>query len=220
MQNVAIYGAGGLGEVVLDILQQGRRFRPCAFVDTNPALKGQVVAGLPVRGGPEELEALVREGIEGLIVAIGDNLTRVALAESIAARGIPLISAIHPLASISPSAELATHVVVGPRATVCVHARIGSHTVVLAGAIAEHDNVLGQGVFLDPAVRLAGGVTVEDFARVGIGASVIPGRRVGRGARVEPGAVVIHDVPPNQVVGGIPARPTNVSASRFVPSGG
>ncbi len=218
MDPVVIYGAGGLGGLVQDILEQAERYQPVAFLDSNPARHGKIVAGLPVRGGIEQVHELLRAGIRYAIVAIGDNVTRVALAETLQARGMCLASAVHPLASISPSAVLGEHVIIGPRATICVHARIGPHTVISAGAIAEHDNVLGRGVFLHPAVRLAGTVTVEDFATLGIGAAVIPGRRIGCGALVEPGAVVIHDIPANSAAGGIPALCQRPERSRFVPA--
>lgn len=217
MQDAVIYGAGGLGCLVQDILVQSGRFRPVAFLDSDPTKRGTEVMGLPVHGGAESIERLLRAGVRRVVVAVGDNVTRVALAETLAGRGLELISAVHPLASISPSVRLGPHLIIGPRATVCVHARIGAHSVLSAGAIAEHDNVIGRGVFLQPAVRLAGAVTVEDFAVVGIGASVIPGRRVGRGAHIEPGTIVIHDVPPNTTVGGIPAQPRTAPRSNFAP---
>jgi len=220
MDKVVIYGAGGLGCQVQDILQQAGRYQPVAFLDSNPAKHGAVVAGLPVVGGLSEVEGLLRSGVSRAVVAIGDNVARVAVAETLQTLGMTLVSAIHPLASVSPSAALAEHVVIGPRATVCVHARVGPHSVLSAGAIAEHDNVIGRGVFLEPAVRLAGAVTIEDLAVIGIGATVIPGRRVGRGARIEAGAVVIEDVPPNCSVGGIPAKVRGPLRSRFVPQGG
>jgi UDP-perosamine 4-acetyltransferase len=216
--DVAIYGAGGLGSVVQDILAQGTQYRPVVFLDSDPARHGQELLGMPVRGGLEQLDALRAAGVTRVVVAIGDNITRATLAETLAERGMTLVSAIHPLASISPSARLAPHVIVGPRTTICVHARIGPHCVLSAGAIAEHDNVLGRGVFLHPAVRLAGGVTVADFATIGIGASVIPGRKVGAGAYVEPGAVVIRDVPAEVAVGGVPASSAGSTGSRFVPA--
>ncbi len=217
MEKVVIYGAGGLGCLVQDILQQAGRFRPVAFLDSNPATHGTTTAGLAVIGGLGEIEALQSDAVYRVIVAIGDNSTRVALAEELRRRGMRLVSAIHPLASISPSAKLGEHVIVSPRATVGVHTRVGPHSMLSAGAIADHDNTLGTGVFLEPAVRLAGTVTVEDLARIGIGATVIPGRTIGRGARVEAGAVVIEDVPPETVVGGVPAAPRGPAHSRFIP---
>lgn len=213
---VVIYGAGGFGGQVLAILQQAGRYRPIAFLDSNPRRHGDVVAGLPVRGGLECVASLREDGVRHVIVAIGDNVTRAAHAETLQAHGMELVSAIHPLASISPSAEVEDHVIIDARATVCVHSRIGRHAVLSAGAICDHDNVIGVGVYLGPAARLAGGVHVGDFASLEIGAAVIPGKKVGEGARVQAGAVVIRDVPPRTTVCGAPARLGGEVASRFV----
>jgi sugar O-acyltransferase (sialic acid O-acetyltransferase NeuD family) len=201
-----IFGAGGLGLLVHDTLRQIGHWRVSAFLDSNPALHGRRIDGVLVAGGMESAEALARRGVCHAIVAIGFNETRARIAADLRTRNVELISAIHPLANIAPSAQIGEHALIGPRATVCVHARIGPHVVISAAAIVEHDNVLGSGVFLHPAARLAGGVRVDDFATIGIGASVIPGRRIGTAARVEPGSVVIADVPPHAIVSGIPAR--------------
>ncbi len=219
MHDTLIFGAGGLGRQVLDILHQAGRYRPVCFLDSDPTLAGTEVAGVPVRGGLEQLEPLFQAGLRRAIVAIGDNFTRVALAETLVERGFELISAIHPLVSRARSAEVGPHAIIGPRATICVHACIGPHVVMGAGAIAEHDNVLGRGVFLGPAVRLAGGVRVQDFARLEIGATVIPGRTIGTGARVAAGTVVIRDVPPNRLASGVPAVVGERAGSRFVADG-
>lgn len=216
MDRVVIYGAGGFGGLVQDILQQMGTYRPVGYLDSDPAKQRTSANGLPVFGGYEQIDRLLQDGISAVTVAIGDNVTRAAVSETLVERGMRLVSAVHPLAIVSPSAELGGHVIIGARATICVHSRIGPHSVLSAGAIAEHDNVLGKAVFLDPAVRLAGGVVVEDFARVGIGASVIPGRRIGTGACVEAGAVVIENVPPHTTVGGVPATAGRKSDARFI----
>jgi acetyltransferase-like isoleucine patch superfamily enzyme len=53
----------------------------------------------------------------------------------------------------------------------------------------------------------AEGIVIEDDVWLGAGAVVTDGVRIGRGAVVAAGAVVTTDVPPNTVVGGVPARP-------------
>jgi len=219
MTEVAIFGAGGLGCLVHDILLQGQRFRPVVLLDSDPTKHGQTIDRLKVRGGIEQVPALRRAGVTAAIVAIGENHTRVRLASMLQRQGMRLISAIHPLASIAPSAHLGEHLIIGARSIVCVHALIGDHCVLSTGAIVEHDNHLGIGVFLHPAVRLAGGVRVDDYATVGIGSCIIPYRSVGREARVEPGGVVIRDVLPNTTVRGVPATRPSPAGTRFVAQG-
>jgi sugar O-acyltransferase (sialic acid O-acetyltransferase NeuD family) len=214
---MAIYGAGGLGRMVRDILLQEGRVRPALFLDSDRDKHGEVYDGLPVVGGIECLPELLGQGLAGVTVAIGDNDVRVALAQELQARGAKLISAIHPLAIISPSAQLGEHVIVGPRAIIGVHAIVDAHAIVSAGAIVEHDNRIGMGAFLAPAVRLAGGVVVEELAVLEVGACVVPGRRIGRACLVRAGTIAISDVAEREALGGAPGTAEPLRATGFIP---
>ena len=202
---IVIFGAGGLGSMVLDMLHCRTDVRVAGFLDSDKAKHGKEINGLRVMGGFEAAPRLLEQNISRAVVAVGTNSDRVLVARRLEEMGFCLESVVHPLARIAPTATVGRHVVIGPRVSVCVHSVVGAHAVLSAGAIIDHDNVIGEGVFVHPAVRLAGGVRVEEMATIGIGASVIPGKKVGRGARVEPGAVVIRDVPAHAVVQGIPA---------------
>ncbi|HMQ16850.1 MAG TPA: NeuD/PglB/VioB family sugar acetyltransferase [Phycisphaerae bacterium] len=205
MRDVVIYGASALGRMVRDTLAQSGAWRIHGYLDSDPARHHQNIDNLPILGGVAAARLLIRKGVRAMIVAVGDSLARVHLARRLRDAGAELISAIHPLASVSPSARLGRHLIIGARAIICVHARIGDHAIISTGAIVEHDNVVGRAAFLHPAVRLAGGVRVGAFATLGIGTCVIPGRRIGRRARVAPGAVVIRDVPDRASADGMPA---------------
>lgn len=52
----------------------------------------------------------------------------------------------------------------------------------------------------------AQGIVIEDDVWIGSGAVITDGVHVSKGAVVAAGAVVIEDVPPHTVVGGVPAR--------------
>ncbi len=214
IRDVAIFGCGGLGRMVRDILLRSRR-RPVAFLDSDGAAHGRTIDGLPVLGGVEEAVHLGERGV-GVVVAIGHNRARVSVAEELATAGVPLVGAVHPLASIARSAMLGKHVIIGPRAVICVNACVGEHSILAAGVIADHDVRVGRGCHLHPAARLAGAVQVEDYATIGIGACIIPGRRIGRDATVQPGSVVIRDVRASEHAAGVPARAIPGLYSGFV----
>jgi len=217
MIDVIIYGAGGLGRLVLDTLLQSDLYRPVAFLDSDRAKHGDSVDGLTILGGLEKLADLRAAGVTSAIVAVGDNRTRIDIARRLLREDFTLASAIHPSTSIAPSAFLGAHLIIGSRVMISVHASIADHCVLLAGAIVEHDNTLGSGAFLHSAVRLAGGVEIGALATLHIGACVIPYRKVGRQARVEAGAVVISDVLPGSAAAGAPAVRVDRERSHFVP---
>ena len=54
--------------------------------------------------------------------------------------------------------------------------------------------------------RVARPVVIEDGVWIGARVTLLPGVTIGRGSVVAAGAVVNKDVPPNTLVGGVPAR--------------
>ena len=77
---------------------------------------------------------------------------------------------------------------------------VGHHVIIITS-----DHAIGPPQFRAGALRPAP-VTLEDGAWVGAGATLLPGVTVGRGAVVAAGAVVTKDVPPDTLVGGVPAK--------------
>lgn len=213
-KRVLILGAGGHGRVVLDILLQAGRHDVVGFLDNNPAIIARRVDGIPVYGTIDELESLVTElGIDGLIVAIGDNGTRRGLARRIDSAGLELINAIHPSATLATTVTLGRNVVICAGAVVCDHCQVGSSVILNTGCIVDYQTMIGEGSHICPGVRIAGRVKVEPGVFVGVGATVVPNVTLGCECIVGAGAVVIEDVPSLCTVVGVPARPVKVAAA-------
>lgn len=208
---VVIIGAGGHGKVVLDILRAAGRYEPVGFLDADPALAGTVVGGLPVLGPANLLPRLRQQKVRGAVVAIGDNRARREYAGLVREYGLERVSAVHPAASVSPTARLGANVVVAAGAVVCTEARVDDSAVVNTAAVVDHEGHVGEAAHVAPAACLAGRVRVGPLAFVGIGAQVIQCRSVGEGSVVGAGAVVIEDVPPWATVVGVPARVIKVA---------
>jgi acetyltransferase-like isoleucine patch superfamily enzyme len=79
------------------------------------------------------------------------------------------------------------------------------------------DVMLGPGVSLitsghpvDPAARYDGitaaPIRIERNVWIGAGAMILQGVTVGENSVIAAGAIVIHDVPPSTLVGGVPAK--------------
>jgi acetyltransferase-like isoleucine patch superfamily enzyme len=58
----------------------------------------------------------------------------------------------------------------------------------------------------DQPLTSKGGIIIEDDAWLSVGVVVLDGVRIGKGAVVGAGAVVTHDLPPNSISMGAPAR--------------
>ncbi len=203
---IAIIGAGGHGRVVLDILARTRQYDVLAFLDSNPALHGRRMDGVPIVGGIEALADLRSQGLVGAIVAIGDNGVRRSFAEQVEEMGIELVSAIHPSSNLAHNVSLGRNIVISAGALVCAHCQIGDSAILNTGCIVDHESMIGTAAHICPGARLAGRVTVEAGAFIGIGATVIQGIRIGCEAVVGGGAVVIRDVAPMTTVVGVPAK--------------
>ena len=206
---VVILGAGGHAGVIAEILRLAGEHEPIGLLDATPGPPGRRVHGLPVLGDDEELERL-GDSADAAIVGVGSvgaTAVRGRLRERIAAAGLPMVPAIHPAATVSPTAVIGAGTAVMAGAVVGTGTVVEENVIVNTGAVVDHDCVIGRDSHIATGALLAGGVVVHEGAHVGIGACIREGIRIGRGAVVGAGSVVLRDVPADTVVYGVPARP-------------
>jgi sugar O-acyltransferase (sialic acid O-acetyltransferase NeuD family) len=199
---VVVFGGGGHGRTLLDLLAVHPSLHAAAVVDDG--LHATDVLGVPVHGG-DALASLRAEGLELAVNAVGGigverAAARAAVFDRLAAAGFRCPALVHPSAVIDASAALADGVQVLAFGYVGSGASVGFGTVLNTRAVVSHDCVIGARVNLSPGSLLAGEVVVDDDALVGMGATVNIGVRIGAGALVGNSAVVKADVPAGAVV--------------------
>jgi len=201
-EKIVIYGAGGHGKSVIELVQAVGGYQVVGVVDDGIAA-GTRVLDLEVLGTADRLGELRRQGI-GLAVnavgGIGDIRSRVRVFDRLAAAGFTCPKMVHPTAFVEPSAELADGVQVFPHAYVGSQARLGYGVIVNTGAVVSHDCAIEDCVNLAPGALLAGAVRIGEKSLVGMGVTVNLEVTIGRRSRVGNSAVVKSDVPANGIV--------------------
>lgn len=203
MTKCAILGASGHGKIIAEIAELNN-FKEIHFFDDRwPEL--DKVEHWPVCG---DTDALLRQAslFDLIIVAIGNNLIRLAKHQQLLAVGAASPPLIHPRAIVSHYAKLGQGCVVMAGAVVNPFCYIGDACIINTSASLDHDCQLGDGVHISPGVNLAGSVRIGQRSWIGIGAQVKQLVSIGIDSIVGAGATVIHNVLDNQIVVGTPAK--------------
>jgi len=201
-KQILIFGAGGHGKVVLDILLEAKQ-DVLGFLDDDSKKTGTKINGVPILG---DWSYATRHKSAGLVVGIGNNEVRKKIHDRAVKDGVEIVNAIHPKAVISRSAKIGNGVVIMAGAVINPSVIIEDGVVVNTGASVDHDCHLKKFCHIWPGAHLAGTVSVGELSYVGTGAAVIQNITIGERALIGAGAVVIADVPANVTVVGVPTR--------------
>ena len=206
----AVYGSrpDGHARVVLDLALAQDELDLIGLIDDMPANAARHLAGLAVLGTREDLERLAAGGLRGILLGFGAARGRRDLVAAIDRAGLELVSLVHPAATVASSAACGPGSQVLAGAIVGAGARVGRAALINSGAIVEHDVVVAEAAVVGPGAVLAGRCRIGPEAEIGAGGVVLPDVSVGARAVVGAGAVVTRDVESDQVVTGVPARPS------------
>jgi sugar O-acyltransferase (sialic acid O-acetyltransferase NeuD family) len=211
-QPLVILGTGGtcldILDTVLDIndARPGTGFDCIGFLDDDQTLWGSSLRGVPVLG-PLRAARDVRGCV--FINGIGSPGNFWRKHEIVAATGIPtdrFTTVIHPSASVSRTARIGRGVVLFQHVSITSNVEIGDHVVVLPNSVVSHDDSIGDYTCIAGGVCISGNVRVGRSCYLGSGSAIISGIEIGSGSLVGIGSVVLHDVEPDSVVVGNPAR--------------
>jgi sugar O-acyltransferase (sialic acid O-acetyltransferase NeuD family) len=204
-QRVLVYGASGHGKVVADILRASY-IEVAGFIDDDFRSATCEILGLEVLGNRDWLADSAKSGPVAVALGIGDNSARQKVAQNCMAGGIALVTAIHPAATVAPSAQIGSGAVVMAAAVINPDAQVGAGAIINTGAIVEHDCRVGDFAHLSPKAAMGGCAQLGNLSWLGIGATIIHGVKVGAGTIIGAGAAVVRDIPDDVIAVGVPAR--------------
>jgi sugar O-acyltransferase (sialic acid O-acetyltransferase NeuD family) len=211
MKEIAIIGAGGFGREVAWLINDINQVKPqwnlVGFVDDDPELNGQTIAGLPVLGN---LAWLAKQQL-AVVCAIGNPLVKRKVLQQLADSQNTYPILIHPSVLMSDDVRIGEGTIICAGNILTVNIDLGKHVILNLSCTIGHDAVIKDYCSLMPGIRLSGNTVLEEAVHIGTGSSIIQGITIGRNAVIGMGSVVIKDIPNNSTAVGVPARVIKVS---------
>jgi sugar O-acyltransferase (sialic acid O-acetyltransferase NeuD family) len=199
---ILVYGGGGHGKSVIDLLKVLNTYSIAGIIDDGLAV-GDTVMGFPVFGGSETLQELFNLGVRlvaNAVGGIGDIHSRIKVSTLLVEIGFKCPTIIHPSAFVESSAKLAEGIQVFPHAYIGSETEIGFGVIVNTGSIISHDCALDDHVNISPGTMLAGGVHIGANTLVGMGVTINLNATIGTRVRIGNGATIKDDVPDGIIV--------------------
>jgi len=204
---VVIFGTGENGFQAFHILRHRPEYEVVGFLDDDRGKHGATVLGLPVFGDLNAVPDLRRrQGVEGGVVAVGDNHVRGRLLPQLRAAGLEIVSAIHPNVFMDSPARIGEGVIIEMGVAIHPGATVGEGVFLGGGCIVSHHSTVGDYVLIAGGVVFGGHIRVGAYTLLGVGASIQPHVTIGANVVVGVGAAVIADLPDNVVAVGVPAK--------------
>lgn len=208
VNDLAIYGAGGLGRemalLIDQINQDQKRWNFIGYFDDRLS-KGVNRSAINVLGSLDELN--VWKNRISVLIAVADPVQKFRLTEAITNNVVQFPSFIHPLASIgSVRNTMGAGSVITAGCILTTDITIGSFVLCNLSTTIGHDCLIGDHASIMPGVNISGTVSVGRRCLIGTGAKILQNLTIGDGAIVGAGAVVINNVEADSTVVGVPAK--------------
>jgi sugar O-acyltransferase (sialic acid O-acetyltransferase NeuD family) len=205
---IILVGASGQAKVIVDILECAGEHQIVGICDRDHS-PGSDFMGYPVLGRDTELPVIAqRNGVDGAIIAIGDNWVRARLVERYSQEmpSLAFPTAVHPSAVLGRGVTVGEGTIVMAGVVINGPSQIGRHCAVCTSASMDHDSVMEDFSSLAPGVSLGGLVHVGEYSAIGTGAASRHRIHIGAHTVVGAGAAVVADLPDHVIALGVPAR--------------
>lgn len=206
MKNLAIIGAGALGQQIAQHVSQQQAYAVVGFFDdTMPT--GTVTTHGPVLGSLEAVTASFKKSLfDEVLLAIGYRhlVRRQQLYEELAPT-VPFGRFVHPAAYVDASAYIGPGVFISPGCVIELNVRVEANVFLYTSCVLAHDSVICAHTFLAPGVQLASHVRVGQRCFLGIGTTIIENCTLADDVRTGGSTTVLKSLPKGSYVG-TPAR--------------
>ncbi len=206
--NIAIYGSGGAGKEVFDLLEETpeerKKWEEILYIDDT--VESGEYWGCR-RYTFEDFKKVMTPDRVRIVIAVGEPKARQDLYERVTEAGYSLTPPLlHRLAFVSGTAVLGEGVVLQDGVRVSPETVLGANTFVNHRSMIGHNCNIGKHCQISANVMIAGCVDIGDTVFAGVSSCIRDHTKVGEHSILSMGSVVLKDVRPYKIVLGNPAR--------------
>jgi sugar O-acyltransferase (sialic acid O-acetyltransferase NeuD family) len=210
MQDIVIFGSGGMAREVAFLIEQINGVSPqwniLGFVEIDRERVGQRVGKYRVYCTEDEL----LDKTLAAAIGIGTPAVIHKIASRFAGSKISFPNLIHPsLIRDEPRVTLGRGNIICAWNSFTTDIAIGSFNIFNINCTYAHDVRIADCCVFSPGVIMSGGVEVGSRCFVGTGATILQYLKIGDEVTVGAGSVVTKDVAAGTTVAGVPAKPLN-----------
>lgn len=164
---VILFGCGGHARSIISVLHENDKVEEIVLVDKK-AHKEESIMGCQV------VDEYTLQLNEGYIIAVGDNLKRSMLFQTLRAgkKGYP-ISVISKYAYVAVGTQIGKGTFVAPNTYIGPMVKIGNNTIINTGSVIEHETMVGHNTHIAPNVTVCGRVSIGNNVFCGAGSTII-----------------------------------------------
>ncbi len=210
-KRVIIIGGIGNGTVIADAITHAHRHDDDPIVAgflNDRQQEGDTIGSWPVLGTTGEIAAFIDEGYHFVytIYRIDGQKGRIALFDKLNIPDEQLLTFVHPMAYVAPSARLGSGTVVMPNASISSEAVLGKCCLVMVNASIGHDSVVGDYCHFAAQSCISSRVVIDDGVHIGLNATVREGLHLKKYSTLGMGSVLLSDMDTMDIRVGNPAR--------------
>jgi sugar O-acyltransferase (sialic acid O-acetyltransferase NeuD family) len=208
IQDIAIYGAGGLGRelalMIQQISKQSQKWNIIGFFDDG-LNRHDKIDNWNVLGGLAEANEWNKK--LGIVLAIADSSIRFKLSNQLVSPQIHFPTLIHPSCIVGDESRnrFGKGVILTANVVLTTNVKLEDFVIVNLATTIGHDVTVGMCSSIMPGCSISGNVKIGERTQVGTGARFLQNISIGNDSIVGAGAVITKNFPANSKLMGVPA---------------
>ncbi len=194
MKNIIIYGAGGLGRDIADMILTENKANILGFIDDNKA--GKKIDNFNIYN----FEQVKKEFSDFyLVLAVGDPIIKSKIKSKLEPEEVKYANIVSEDAYVSKSADLGRGCVVYPEAILGANVKLGDHVLICGNTSIGHDAVVKDMSSIAFNCSIGGNTIIGRDSYVGSGTHIKDELEIGKNCIVGMNSSLLNDLSSSKI---------------------